>query len=68
VNKGKLCGAFGSYGWSGEAVGQLTARLSGLKLKFFGEGVRANFVPSEEELAAAREYAAAFGEELLLKL
>lgn len=67
INKGKLCGVFGSYGWSGEAVKMLEERLRGLKLNVFGEGVRANLVPSDEELAKVREYAVAFATELIGK-
>ena len=59
--KGKLCAAFGSYGWSGEAVGNITGRLEQLKAKTL-PGVRARLKPSEQELeqarALAREFAA----------
>ena len=55
--KGKVCAAFGSYGWSGEAVGNMTERLNQLKAKTI-EGVRARMRPSEEELNLARELAA----------
>lgn len=65
INKGKLCGAFGSYGWSGEAVKMLEERLRGLKLNVFGEGIRANLVPSQEELEKVKEYAVNFATELL---
>lgn len=54
--KGKVCAAFGSYGWSGEAVGNITERLRQLKAKTL-EGVRARLCPNEEELAQARELA-----------
>ena len=60
TNKGKLCGVFGSYGWSGEAVKVLEERLRGLKMNVFGEGVRANFVPSNEELEKVKAYAVEF--------
>ncbi|OQB15561.1 MAG: Flavo-diiron protein FprA2 [Firmicutes bacterium ADurb.Bin193] len=55
-NKGKLCGVFGSYGWSGEGVPMLAERLRSLNLNVYGDGVRANFVPSENELKAMSEY------------
>ena len=57
--KGKPCAAFGSYGWSGEAVGFITGRLEQLKAKTM-EGFRARLNPSEEELAGAREFARNF--------
>ena len=53
--RGKIAAAFGSYGWSGEAVGMLEERLSGLKMKVVGPGVRATLVPTEEDLAKCRE-------------
>ena len=57
--KGKLCSAFGSFGWSGEAVANITGRLEQLKARII-PGIRARLNPSEEELAAAREFARAF--------
>ncbi|NLX83938.1 MAG: FprA family A-type flavoprotein [Clostridiales bacterium] len=57
VLKGKLCSAFGSYGWTGEAVPNIMARLQQLKAKTV-EGVRARLRPNEEELASARALAA----------
>lgn len=60
VNKGKPAGVFGSYGWSGEGVPMLVERLKGLKLNVVGEGVRVNFVPSEDDLAQVRDYAEYF--------
>ncbi len=63
-NTKKPCTAFGSFGWSGEAVPMIKARLEGLKLSFFGEGYRINFVPSDSELAAAKAYAVDFAKTL----
>jgi flavorubredoxin len=54
--RGKPAGAFGSYGWSGEAVPMMKSRLEHLKLKFVGDGLRVNFMPTEEDLSAARRY------------
>lgn len=56
--------AFGSYGWSGEAVPALCTRLSQLKCRVFGEGLKVNFVPSEKELAAAVSFGKEFAESL----
>ena len=55
---------FGSYGWSGEAVPNLTARLKGLKSNVFEEGFRTIFVPSEEELQKAKEFGKRFAQSL----
>ena len=49
--KGKLGAAFGSYGWSGEAVRLIEDRLRGLKLRVPVEGLRIKLVPDEAELA-----------------
>lgn len=54
-NKKKPALVFGSYGWSGEAVPNLMARLQGLRMNVFGEGLRVQFVPSQEDLNRARE-------------
>jgi flavorubredoxin len=43
--------AFGSYGWSGEAVGQLESVLGEMKVDLVGEGVRVKYVPGSETLA-----------------
>jgi flavorubredoxin len=49
-----LVGAvFGSYGWSGEAVGQLRDILEGMKVELLGE-IKANYMPDDEALARCR--------------
>lgn len=62
--KGKLGGAFGSYGWSGEAVGLIEDRLRGLKLRVPRSGVKVKLIPTAEELAEC----AAFGRDLAEQL
>lgn len=61
-NQGKHCGIFGSYGWSGEAVKMLIERAKGLRLKVFKDGIKVNFVPSEDELKQIYEYGQGFAE------
>lgn len=58
------CAVFGSYGWSGEACGNLIARLKGLKMKVNENPFRCQFVPSKEDLAAAIEYGREFARSL----
>lgn len=58
--KGKPAAVFGSYGWSGEAVGMLCERLAALKMKVYEKGFRANFVPSGEEREAFAEFIQGF--------
>ncbi|GAA0084528.1 FprA family A-type flavoprotein [Clostridium sp. CTA-7] len=55
INRGKAAVAFGSYGWSGEGVKMLTARLKDLKLKVVDPGLSFCFVPSEQDFKNAEE-------------
>ncbi len=64
VHGGKLAGAFGSYGWSGEAVKNLEDRMKQVRLKVT-PGLRVNFKPSGDELGASFEFGARFGEKIL---
>lgn len=54
--KGKSAAAFGSYGWSGEAVKLITHELKESGFNVVNEGHKALWVPDETELAACREY------------
>lgn len=54
--KGKLGGAFGSYGWSGEAVQMIEDRMSGLKMTVPRKGLRVKLIPTDEELAECRDF------------
>ncbi|MDO8311258.1 MAG: FprA family A-type flavoprotein [Sideroxyarcus sp.] len=51
----KLGAAFGSFGWSGEAVNMIEDRLRGLKLRVPVKGVRARLIPTDAELDSCRE-------------
>ncbi|HHY46560.1 MAG TPA: FprA family A-type flavoprotein [Firmicutes bacterium] len=53
--KGKVGAAFGSYGWSGEAVKMIEERLKGLKFSVVEPGVRAVLTPKEEALSQCRD-------------
>lgn len=57
----KIASAFGSYGWTGEAVPNIIMRLGQLKMKIYGEGYRVKFKPSEEQLKSAFEFGKNFG-------
>ncbi len=48
-DKGKPAAAFGSFGWSGEAVKLIEDHLRNLKLKVTIEGEKARFFPNSEE-------------------
>lgn len=49
--KNLLGAAFGSYGWSGEAVGQVMEVLAEMKIDIVGEGLKVKYVPDESALA-----------------
>lgn len=55
--KNKIGAAFGSYGWSGEAVKLLSAELKTMQLDVIDPGVRLQYVPDEEGLEACRNLA-----------
>ena len=52
IHGGKLASAFGSYGWSGEGVPHIIARLKQIHLRVV-DGFRVRFKPSERELAGS---------------
>ncbi len=54
--QGKVGAAFGSYGWSGEAIGMLEDRLRGLKLRVPLQGIRVKLIPNEAELASCFQF------------
>lgn len=64
IHGGKLAGAFGSYGWSGEAVPNMEARLTSLRMNVV-PGLRVNFKPSEPQLEMAFEWGVNFGRKLI---
>ncbi len=64
IHGGKLAAAFGSYGWSGEAVPRMETRLKELNMKLY-PSLKINFKPSEEELNETYEFGLNFGKILL---
>lgn len=65
IHKGKLAGAFGSYGWSGEAVSNIEGRLKQLRFKIPVPGLKINFNPSKDQLKQAYEFGQKFGQAIL---
>jgi NADH oxidase (H2O-forming) len=63
-DKGKPAAAFGSYGWSGEAVSIIESQLKNLKLKVFLEGIAVKFYPNDEKAEQFIEFGRKFGEHL----
>lgn len=58
--KGRKAFAFGSYGWSGEAVKEIETLLEEAGIEKSQEGVRAVYAPSKEELDKCFEAGKAF--------
>jgi len=63
IHGNKLAGAFGSYGWSGEAVPNIEARLRSLRMQVV-PGLKVNFNPSASQLDQAYEWGVNFGRKL----
>jgi flavorubredoxin len=62
--KNRLFAAFGSYGWSGEAVKDMYEIAKSMKLEGFEPGIRVLYKPSEEDLNKCYEFGVAFGKAL----
>jgi NADH oxidase (H2O-forming) len=65
--QGKFAGAFGSFGWSGEAVHMIEDRLRGLKMHLPLNGVRVKLIPTPEELQTCHKFGRDFAEELVAR-
>ncbi len=53
--KGRKGFAFGSFGWSGQSIGQVEEALKGMGIEIVGEMIRQQYVPSSESLAELSE-------------
>jgi anaerobic nitric oxide reductase flavorubredoxin len=62
--KEKKAAAFGSYGWSGEAVKMLTELLKEAKFDIALEGLNILWKPDEEGLEKCKEFGKSFGEKV----
>jgi flavorubredoxin len=63
--KDKVGAAFGSYGWSGEAVGIIVRALKDQGTRVIGEGVRVKGSPDAGGLARCRELGRAVAENII---
>ncbi|MDI6853888.1 MAG: FprA family A-type flavoprotein [Deltaproteobacteria bacterium] len=63
--KNKAAMGFGSYGWSGQAVGLINKELEAMQLRLVHEGFQVKYIPDPEELAAAKALGAALAKEHL---
>ncbi|MCM0647398.1 FAD-dependent oxidoreductase [Clostridium swellfunianum] len=64
VHGGKVAAAFGSFGWSGEAVPNIEARLKALRMKLVTPGLKINFKPNEDELQQAYKFGETVAEKI----
>ena len=66
--KNLIGAAFGSFGWSGEAVAQINDYLKAMNVELVSDGLKIKYVPAEPELAQAYELGKLIGEKLLEKV
>lgn len=59
--KGKIGACFGSYGWSGEALEMINARLKALKFRVPFEPQKVKLIPTKNELYESYNFGVSFG-------
>jgi NADH oxidase (H2O-forming) len=64
-DKSKIAGAFGSYGWSGEAARIITDNLKNLKLKVFEDTAILKFFPGDEKSIILKDFGRRFADFVL---
>ena len=60
----KLGVAFGSYGWSGEAVKLITEALEDMKIKVVDGGIKVKFTPTHDDFKKCAELGRKVGQEI----
>jgi len=65
--KSKIGAAFGSYGWSGEAVGLINQALEEMKFNVLFPGLKVQYVPAKEGINACRDLAEKIAQRLPIK-
>jgi flavorubredoxin len=58
----KIGAAFGSYGWSGEAVKLINRELEEMNIELIDPGLRVNYVPDRNALEKCREFGRRIGQ------
>jgi flavorubredoxin len=58
----KIGAAFGSYGWSGEAVKLINKELEAMKFEIIDPGLRIQYVPDKDALEACYELGRKIGQ------
>jgi flavorubredoxin len=64
----KFGASFGSFGWSGEAVGLMNAALTDMKIELIEEGIKVKYVPNDEHLEECRNMGRRVGKRVLESL
>lgn len=59
--KNKIGAAFGSYGWSGEAVKLISKELEAMKFDLVDPGVKIQYVPDQEDVNTCVEFGKKIG-------
>ncbi len=59
--KNKIGAAFGSYGWSGEAVKLISKELEAMKFDIIDPGVKIQYVPDQEDIDTCIEFGKKIG-------
>lgn len=62
--KNKIAGAFGSYGWSGEAVREINQALAAMGFDLMDPGLKIPYVPNKESLTRCYEMGQRIGRAL----
>ncbi|BCS97306.1 MBL fold metallo-hydrolase [Desulfoluna limicola] len=65
--QGKLGAAFGSYGWSGEAVKLLNKELEAMEFELIDDGIRTLYVPNQDALKESFDFGVRIGEAVKAK-
>jgi flavorubredoxin len=63
--KNKIGAAFGSYGWSGEAVGLIQKHLEEMQFEIIESGMKHQYVPDSNNLEACREMGRKIGQAVI---
>jgi flavorubredoxin len=63
--RGKLGAAFGSYGWSGEAVKLINGELEAMQVELIDQGLKIQYVPDRQALDRCSAYGQQIGRAVL---
>mmetsp|Transcript_479 Transcript_479/g.306 ORF Transcript_479/g.306 Transcript_479/m.306 type:complete len:398 (+) Transcript_479:1054-2247(+) len=63
--KNKIAAAFGSYGWSGEAVKLINLEFESMKFKIIDSGLKVQFIPDSDDLNSCVEFGKRIGNAII---